>query len=304
MPEDTTSAAGALETTAPAPGPVSTWLSSQGFEHTFMPADHLGVEVLAVEPAVLPLVATALRACGFDYLQCQGGYDEGPGGQLVSFYHLVKMAPLAASLEAGSLAPGDRPEEVRLKVFLPRDGALTVPSLYGLFRGADWQERAAMAAEALDSGAARGLLERGGRGHDRRLGSTARARSGVCVSFVLGIDPAGIAKRRRRAGALAAKAAHEARKAAAAQEVGQAHQHAPVDREDAGEQRNAGGEADQREPENHPAFGAFPEPRGDRPDRARADQPGQSARLRGQRSARPVEHQRKHGGDQRHRKQQ
>ena len=141
MPEDTTSAAGALETTAPAPGPVSTWLSAQGFEHTSMPADHLGVEVLAVEAAVLPLLATALRACGFDYLQCQGGYDEGPGGRLVSFYHLVKMAPLAAQLEAGAIAAGDRPEEVRLKVFLPRDGSLTVPTLYGLFRGADWQER-------------------------------------------------------------------------------------------------------------------------------------------------------------------
>jgi NAD(P)H-quinone oxidoreductase subunit J len=30
---------------------------------------------------------------------------------------------------------------VRLKVFLPRDGALTIPSLYGIWRGADWQER-------------------------------------------------------------------------------------------------------------------------------------------------------------------
>jgi NAD(P)H-quinone oxidoreductase subunit J len=141
MPEDTTAAAGALETAAPAPGPVSLWLSSQGFEHTPMPADHLGVEVLAVEPVVLPLLVTALRAYGFDYLQCQGGYDEGPGGNLVSFYHLVKLAPLAAKLESGAIAAADRPEEVRLKVFLPRDGALTVPSLYGLFRGADWQER-------------------------------------------------------------------------------------------------------------------------------------------------------------------
>ena len=33
------------------------------------------------------------------------------------------------------------PREVRLKVFLARDGKLTVPSLYSLFRGADWQER-------------------------------------------------------------------------------------------------------------------------------------------------------------------
>ncbi|MFN5464640.1 MAG: NAD(P)H-quinone oxidoreductase subunit J [Cyanobacteriota bacterium] len=134
---------------APVPGPVSTWLSQQGFEHGVLPPDHLGVEVISLEPEVLPLIATALKAFGFDYLQCQGGYDEGPGGRLVSFYHLVKMATLAdriapASAPAGTnqpLAADQKPEEVRLKVFLPRDGSLTIPSLYGLWRGADWQER-------------------------------------------------------------------------------------------------------------------------------------------------------------------
>jgi NAD(P)H-quinone oxidoreductase subunit J len=107
------------------------------------------VEVLSVEPEALPLVATALKAYGFDYLQCQGGYDEGPGGQLVSFYHLVKLAAVADQIAAASAPAGTcqalpadlKPEEVRLKVFLPRDGAVTVPSLYGLWRGADWQER-------------------------------------------------------------------------------------------------------------------------------------------------------------------
>jgi NAD(P)H-quinone oxidoreductase subunit J len=91
-------------------------------------------------------LATALKAAGFDYLQCQGGYDEGPGGRLVSFYHLIKLAPLANAIEAlgdaeAPLPAAVRPEEVRLKVFLPRDGDLTIPSLYGLWRGADWQER-------------------------------------------------------------------------------------------------------------------------------------------------------------------
>ncbi|MFM9047518.1 MAG: NAD(P)H-quinone oxidoreductase subunit J [Cyanobium sp.] len=132
-----------------APGRVSTWLGQQGFDHAVLTPDHLGVEVLGVEPEALPLVATALKAYGFDYLQCQGGYDEGPGGQLVSFYHLVKLAALAdhiaaASAPAGtnhSLARDQKPEEVRLKVFLPRDGSVTIPSLYGLWRGADWQER-------------------------------------------------------------------------------------------------------------------------------------------------------------------
>ncbi len=129
---------------APTSGPVGTWLASQGFEAAVLGSDHQGVELLEVEPAALPLVATALKAAGFDYLQCQGGYDEGPGGRLVSFYHLVKMAALLERLEgltSGPLPADVRPEEVRLKVFLARDGALTIPSLYGLFRGADWQER-------------------------------------------------------------------------------------------------------------------------------------------------------------------
>jgi NAD(P)H-quinone oxidoreductase subunit J len=128
------------------PAPVSTWLSDQGFEHEMLGLDHLGVETLGIEPTFLPLVATALKAAGFDYLQCQGGYDEGPGGRLVSFYHLVKLAPLAELLSAqvapSAPLPADvRPEEVRLKVFLPRDGSLSIPSLYALYRGADWQER-------------------------------------------------------------------------------------------------------------------------------------------------------------------
>ena len=135
--------------TAPSPGPVSTWLSQQGFDHDVLPADHLGVEVLSIDPEGLPLIATALKAYGFDYLQCQGGYDEGPGGQLVSFYHLVKLAVLANQLADPTAPAGTnqplpsecRPEEVRLKVFVPRDGSTSIPSLYGLWRGADWQER-------------------------------------------------------------------------------------------------------------------------------------------------------------------
>jgi NAD(P)H-quinone oxidoreductase subunit J len=146
MPDPTPEATLNEALTAPAPGPVSHWLSSEGFEHELLGVDHLGVETLGIEPTFLPLVATALKASGFDYLQCQGGYDEGPGGRLVSFYHLVKLAPLAELLAAqvdpsAPLPPDVRPEEVRLKVFLPRDGTLTIPSLYGLYRGADWQER-------------------------------------------------------------------------------------------------------------------------------------------------------------------
>ena len=132
----------ALAPVAQAPGPIATWLRSQGFDTDSLGPDHLGVEVIGVEPAALPLVATALKAIGFDYLQCQGGYDEGPGGRLVSFYHLVKLAALADQCERSRPLPADqKPEELRLKVFLSRDGDLTIPTLYGLFRGADWQER-------------------------------------------------------------------------------------------------------------------------------------------------------------------
>ena len=158
MPDPTNPDAGALAgttaagttaagTTAEAitvaePGPVSRWLSAQGFEHERLEADHLGIETLAVEPLFLPVIAAALKASGFDYLQCQGGYDEGPGGRLVSFYHLVKLGALADRAAASKHLPAEvKPEEVRLKVFLARDGDLTIPTLYGLFRGADWQER-------------------------------------------------------------------------------------------------------------------------------------------------------------------
>lgn len=112
-------------------GKVSSWLQENGFEHELMEPDHLGVEVIKVDPEVLIPVATALYAYGFNYLQCQGGYDTGPGGDLVSFYHLIKLSDNA-----------DRPEELRLKVFLPRDNP-RVPSVYWIWKAADWQEREA-----------------------------------------------------------------------------------------------------------------------------------------------------------------
>ena len=115
----------------PEPGVVSQWLSRQGFGHQVLEPDHAGVETIAVEPLVLQPVAAALKASGFDYLQCQGAYDEGAGCHLVSFYHLVKM---------GAFTEGGRAEEVRLKVFHDRATPMA-PSLYGLYRGADWQER-------------------------------------------------------------------------------------------------------------------------------------------------------------------
>ena len=110
-------------------GKTSTWLDQNGFEHESLGLDVSKVEVLKIDRELLIPFATALYAYGFNYLQCQGGYDSGPGGDLVSFYHLIKVSDNA-----------DRPDEVRLKVFLPRDDA-RVPSLYWIWKGADWQER-------------------------------------------------------------------------------------------------------------------------------------------------------------------
>ncbi|GEA27415.1 NAD(P)H-quinone oxidoreductase subunit J [Microcystis aeruginosa NIES-4325] len=110
-------------------GPTSIWLSENGFEHQALEADHIGVELIKVEPDFLIPLATALYAYGFNYLQCQGAYDLGPGKELVSFYHLVKVTDNV-----------DGPVEVRLKVFLPRDNP-RVASVYWIWKAADWQER-------------------------------------------------------------------------------------------------------------------------------------------------------------------
>ncbi|NDD69926.1 MAG: NAD(P)H-quinone oxidoreductase subunit J, partial [Synechococcaceae bacterium WB9_4xC_028] len=94
-PDNKPASEAAAETTVPAapePGPVSQWLSQQGFDHDLLPADHIGTETIGVEAIFLPVIAAALKSHGFDYLQCQGGYDEGPGERLVCFYHLVAMA--------------------------------------------------------------------------------------------------------------------------------------------------------------------------------------------------------------------
>lgn len=61
---------------------------------------------------------------------CQCGYDSAPGGDLVSVYHLAKLVD----------NPQDKIEEVRIKVFVPRTNP-SVPSVYWIWRTADWQER-------------------------------------------------------------------------------------------------------------------------------------------------------------------
>lgn len=110
-------------------GQTSSWLSENGFDNEPLPVDVSGVELIKVEAEFLLPIATALYAYGFNYLQCQGAYDLGPGKELVSFYHLIEVSDDA-----------DRPKEVRLKVFLPRDNP-KVPSVYWIWKSADWQER-------------------------------------------------------------------------------------------------------------------------------------------------------------------
>lgn len=110
-------------------GKVAGWLTENGFAIESLEADSNGVEIIKVEADFLLPISTALYAYGFNYLQCQCGIDMGPGQDLVSMYHLIKVDDNA-----------DKPEEVRVKVFLPRENP-RVSSVYWIWKTADWQER-------------------------------------------------------------------------------------------------------------------------------------------------------------------
>ncbi|MEG4503655.1 NAD(P)H-quinone oxidoreductase subunit J [Microcoleus sp. F6_B4] len=110
-------------------GKVSQWLTQNGFEHEALAVDNLGVEILKVDREFLIPMSTALYAYGFNYMQCQCAYDQGPGQDLVSVYHLAKLTDNAS-----------KPEEVRVKVFIPREDP-RVPSVYWIWKAADFQER-------------------------------------------------------------------------------------------------------------------------------------------------------------------
>ncbi len=120
------------ETSIEKQGLISQRLSKDGIPNESLNCDHLGIEILSVKPSDLYEAVSNLKNYGFNYLQCQGGYDEGPGKNLVSFYHLISVDDLHKIKNI---------KEVRLKVFLNRNSDLSVPSLYQIFRGSDWQER-------------------------------------------------------------------------------------------------------------------------------------------------------------------
>lgn len=113
-------------------GPASTFLAQNGFEHEWLGRDHAGVEMVSVDRNFLLPICTALYGYGYNYLQCQCGYDQGAGQSLVSMYHLIKIADWQPDQA--------KPEEVRIKVFLPREDP-RVPSVYWIWKTADWQER-------------------------------------------------------------------------------------------------------------------------------------------------------------------
>ncbi len=120
-------------TTTEATAPVSQWLTSNGFEHEFLGIDKQGVPILKIDRQFLLPFSTALYAYGFNYLMMQCGYDAGAGDSLVSVYHLGKLTD-------DGIDKSDHLEEVRIKVFLPRADP-RCPSVYWIWKTADWQER-------------------------------------------------------------------------------------------------------------------------------------------------------------------
>ena len=75
-------------------GLISKKLIDENIDNDSMGEDHLGVEILSVKPSNLYITISKLKSFGFNYLQCQGGYDEGPGKCLVSFYHLISLGDI------------------------------------------------------------------------------------------------------------------------------------------------------------------------------------------------------------------
>ena len=75
-------------------GILSQQLSQEGIPNESLGNDHIGIEIISVKPNKLNEAISKLKKYGFNYLQCQGGYDEGPGKNLVSFYHLISLDDL------------------------------------------------------------------------------------------------------------------------------------------------------------------------------------------------------------------
>ena len=150
-----------------------------------------------------------------------------------------------------------------------------------------------------------GALARGGRFLDRRrLAGRARGLVDIVLIGDTGLLPF---RARRCRLVLVELAGVEARgdlPGLATEEGGDVEQRAPVDREQAGDDRRARGQRHETQRPDDPAMEGFGRQSCQRRDRARAEQAGDAATRCGQRRAAPVDHQRADRGQQHHRKKQ
>nr|QYB22791.1 NADH-plastoquinone oxidoreductase subunit J [Tetraclinis articulata]BBN67036.1 NADH-plastoquinone oxidoreductase subunit J [Tetraclinis articulata] len=110
-------------------GRLSAWLAKHKLAHRPLGFDYQGTETLQIKSEDWVSVAVALYVYGFNYLRSQCAYDVAPGGSLASVYHLTRINDNA-----------DEPEEVCIKVFVPREDP-RIPSVLCIWKGANFQER-------------------------------------------------------------------------------------------------------------------------------------------------------------------
>ena len=56
-------------------GLISQKLFKDGIQNDSLGSDHIGVEIISIKPDNLYDAISVLENYGFNYLQCQGGYD-------------------------------------------------------------------------------------------------------------------------------------------------------------------------------------------------------------------------------------
>nr|YP_010318613.1 NADH-plastoquinone oxidoreductase subunit J [Corydalis trisecta]ULX45307.1 NADH-plastoquinone oxidoreductase subunit J [Corydalis trisecta] len=88
---------------------MSAWLVKHELVHRSLGFDYQGIETLQKKTEYLHSIAVISYVSGYNYLRSQCAYDVAPGGLLASVYHLTRI-------QYGL----DQPEEVCIKVFVPR----------------------------------------------------------------------------------------------------------------------------------------------------------------------------------------
>lgn len=107
-------------------GRLSVWLAKHKLAHRPIGFDYQGTETLQIKSEDWASIAVALYVYGFNYLRSQCAYDVAPGGLLASVYHLTIIK-----------VNTDQPEEVCIKVFVPRDNP-KIPSVLRIWKGANF----------------------------------------------------------------------------------------------------------------------------------------------------------------------